>query len=869
MPSDGPTTYESAANSDLFRNCLEQLAVERLFTDLGLDRNVTVDDSRLRRAAWIASLLANSDDETHRQLAVSFAILAYHHADSERNEELYRNYLFTVMSRLGNVPVVQSYFGDGSETAVASGPSGPNDPEDGIPETLKYELEGTEAHYSVGTNNTATGGVDDLVLTRFQKDVWDELVTGRDTAFSGPTSSGKSFLVRKYIEYLATTCTEFCGLYLVPSRALIAEVSAELGGDLPDSVQVRTEVVNPSELDETAVYVLTPERTLSLLESADDVDLDFCFMDEIQSVEKSQRGPLFEFVLDSIINVWPDAQVVGAGPFVENVASPIENAKTYLDDEPSEDSDVEEVVTTYSPVYRLQSEFTFEPRSNELRLTVGDQTSFETEKQIERPNDVKFSTVKGNKSETVRAFAELYRMGDPLLVYAETVTRAENLAERIAGDREKDTTRFPELVSFLREELTESYPLIKCLQAGVAYHHGGVPPFARSEIESLYRNGEIDTIVSTTTLLEGVNLPAGKILVVDHTVGGEKGEELSQFQLQNLVGRVGRVGERLHGEVLYVDHKDDRWANDQISGIARKQIKPTTTEILGTRTEAVVNLLNFPLHRVAPGSKRSTAVFLKSRYLIDSDQTERFVLWRLKQSEESDVEEYFKRIRSGLQELQERIDVPVTVVEQNPAVDPDIANNLYTEVCADPSGWVVHPERIAKDLSDLVERLDEVAALVPEGRWEDQAKTKWISDTSTLADLATGWLQEKDYKTLVTISGLDDISKLLRALRQDVRYVLSKYFKVVGDILAHVDTGGVASEAVEFTKRLNLYFEHGTSSEATLQLMNLGLSRSVALRLSLPIELPTRSRIERYLADSDEPLNPFVEQRINRHGIGE
>ncbi|KAA9404154.1 DEAD/DEAH box helicase [Haloarcula sp. CBA1131] len=868
MSRDSPSTYESAANSDLFRNCLERLALKRLFADLGLDRDVTVDDSQLRRAAWIASLLANSDDNDHRQLAVSFAILAYHHMDGEIGKDLYRNYLFTIMSRLGNVPVVQSYFEDEAETAVSAGPSGPNDPEDGIPETLKYELRGTEAHYSVLTDDTDAEGLDDLILTRFQKNVWEELADGRDTAFSGPTSSGKSFLVRKYIEYLSATRAEFCGLYLVPSRALIAEVSAELVNKLPDFVPVRTEVVNSSEPAETVVYVLTPERALGLLESSDDIDLDFCFVDEIQSVEKSERGPLFEFVLDSVIGAWPEAQIVGAGPFVKNVASPIDDAKTYIYDQPSEESDVEEVETTYSPVYRLQSEFTFKPRSNKLKLTVGDQTSFKAERKIERPNDVTFSTVKGNKSETVRAFAELYREGDPLLVYAETVSRAEDLAERIADDRETNNSRFPDLVSFLREELTESYPLSKCLQSGVAYHHGGVPPFARSEIESLYRNGEIDTIVSTTTLLEGVNLPAGKILVVDHTVGGEKGDELTPFQLQNLVGRVGRVGKRLHGQVLYVDHNDDRWASNHVGGITRKEIQPVTTEVLGKRPEAVVNLLDSPLHLTPSGSKRSTAVFLKSRYLIDPDQTRRFVLWRLEQSEESNVEEYLKRILYGLQALRERLDVPVRVVEQNPGVDPDVVENMFREIRDDPSAWVVHPEHIAPDLRDLIERLDDVAALVPKGRREEQAETR-THDTSTLAELAAGWLQEKDYKTLVTVNELNDVSELLRTLRQDVRYALSKYIKVVGDTLEHVDTSGVAPKAVKFTQRLNLYFEHGTSSEATLRLMNLGFSRSVALRLTLLDELPTRSKIENYLTDPNTQLNSFVEHRINRHGIGE
>lgn len=863
MPDDH-STYDSAARSDLLRNCLEQLATERLLDDLGVDHEVTVGDGKLRRAAWIASLLANSDNDDHRQLALSFAVLAYHHADDEAAEELYRNYLQTVMSRLGNVPVAGQYFDD--EPAVATGPSGPDEPADGVPATIKYELQGTEAHYTVDIGDGEDAARDPLVLTQFQKRVWEQLESGDDAAFSGPTSSGKSFLVQRYLEHLTATEEDQCCLYLVPSRALIAEVSSELLDQLPAKVDVRTEVIDTPEPDETVVYVLTPERTLGLLESGDDVTVDFCFVDEIQSVEKSNRGPLFEYVLDAVLAEWPTAQVVGAGPFIEGVSDPISDAKQYLDDSSHDEVAVGEVDTTYSPVYRLQSQFTFERRSSQLTVRAGDQTETELERKIDRPDSVTFSTVKRNRSETIRAFAELYREEDPLLVYAQTVSRVEDIAQRIASDRETDDNRFPALVSFLESELTESYPLIDCLQSGVAYHHGGVPPFARSEIEALYRNGDLDTIVSTTTLLEGVNLPAGKILIVDHEVGGGSDKKpLSPFDLQNLVGRVGRVGKRLHGQVLYVDHEDDPWASEHVGGVTRKTIEPATTQALGENAKAVANLLGVPLHETQPSRRRSTAVFLKSRYLLAPRQTKRFVLHSLEQSDEPDVERLTNTIVRELDDLEERLDVPRTVVESNPSVDPGVQDRIYAAVRDDPAGWVVDDESIERDLVGVLERLDEAAAFVSES-FDDPGETR-LRNTTNIAELTVGWLREKSYKTLVDVDGVEDMSDLLRVLRQDVRYVLSKYLKVVSDALNYVDSAD--QSAVEFTQRLHLFLEHGTTSESSLRLMNLGLSRSVALRLSRVEESVSRAKLRRYAEEPTTELDPFVTERLRRHGIGE
>src|SRR5690606_7660435 len=85
------------------------------------------------------------------------------------------------------------------------------------------------------------------------------------------------------------------------------------------------------------------------------------------------------------------------------------------------------------------------------------------------------------------------------------------------------------------------YSLITALKKGIVYHHGSVPDNIRLYIENLFSTiPEINYIITTSTLLEGVNIPADTMFLLDYKKGLSK---LSHAQFKNLVGRVSRFGE--------------------------------------------------------------------------------------------------------------------------------------------------------------------------------------------------------------------------------------------------------------------------------------------------------------------------------------
>ena len=71
------------------------------------------------------------------------------------------------------------------------------------------------------------GGKQSL-LTDFQFKLWEIFTGGSDAAISAPTSAGKSFVLQNYLNSRFIEATELSVVYIVPTRALILQVSEDL-----------------------------------------------------------------------------------------------------------------------------------------------------------------------------------------------------------------------------------------------------------------------------------------------------------------------------------------------------------------------------------------------------------------------------------------------------------------------------------------------------------------------------------------------------------------------------------------------------------------------------------------------------------------
>jgi hypothetical protein len=135
--------------------------------------------------------------------------------------------------------------------------------------------------------------------------------------------------------------------------------------------------------------------------------------------------------------------------------------------------------------------------------------------------------------------------------------------------------RIEEVISVIEEHLHKRYFLIDCLRKGVAFHFGNLPQRIRAKIEVLFVDKVINYVFCTSTLLEGVNLPAKNIFILNNAIGLT---QFSDIDFWNLAGRAGRLSKELSGNIICarIENKKNRWSNPEkdLIVVKNKDIKP-------------------------------------------------------------------------------------------------------------------------------------------------------------------------------------------------------------------------------------------------------------------------------------------------------
>ena len=137
-----------------------------------------------------------------------------------------------------------------------------------------------------------------------------------------------------------------------------------------------------------------------------------------------------------------------------------------------------------------------------------------------------------------------------------------------------------QLAEDIRNEVHNYYYLADIITKGVAYHMGYLPATIRVRIELLYKKGSIKTLFCTSTLLEGVNLPADNLFITSHKNGGDMGP----VDFRNLMGRVGRIEFNLYGNVFLVAIKW-RTNKERFLSLLKEEIEPQKLSLVTALSE--------------------------------------------------------------------------------------------------------------------------------------------------------------------------------------------------------------------------------------------------------------------------------------------
>jgi len=378
---------------------------------------------------------------------------------------------------------------------------------------------------------------------------------------------GKSFVMQVFIKECVISGDPANFAVIVPSKALINEVSGAIIKDLQELLpQKNYRVVTSAgavalEDHHNFIFVLTPERLLYLLIQYDYIDIDYLFIDEAHKISVGDSRSAFYYkVIDMLLQREKKPHIIFASP---NIPNP----DVYLELLSGIEKESHNLSSAFSPVSQVKYIADFVTGSL----------------QVFNEHNQNFVTVTNDGFGTFHELLmHFYKQGTNTLVYInskdEAMREAEKFARRLPVLNDKDLDSLANEIKLLVHK--DCY-LAKLLSKGVAVHIGYLPSAVRMRIEELYRDRKIRTLFCTSTLVEGVNLPADNLFM---TTYGRGGSNLTEVEFRNLVGRVGRIKYNLYGNV-FLTRLDDQTKPAKYIEYLKKEIPEQRLSLMSDLTD--------------------------------------------------------------------------------------------------------------------------------------------------------------------------------------------------------------------------------------------------------------------------------------------
>lgn len=403
-----------------------------------------------------------------------------------------------------------------------------------------------------------------FLLTAFQHGIWEKYKKVSSLGISAPTSAGKSFVI---LLIIAETIRNQQGqiVYIVPTLSLVSQVSCDIRNTLKvfqmSNVRIMTSF-NQSENIENCIYVLTQEKASAAFSQIDKPfkNLLLLVVDEIQNIERvadqgDQRAKtLYDVIMDFRHECFPKKTII-SGPRIEGIKKLAEGlfGEVNTAEEETKSSPVTNI--TYA-ICKTKSGYILKQYSD----------------VIKRPHSLpiaSFPDVNGfgesRYSDDFHKYLSqiIARLGsDRNIIFSPTSDQSRKTAAALARIFEQTSSPnengdIKSLAKYIEDTIHKEYDLIKTIKQGVAYHHGKMPMNVRFCIEHAIREKMIQNVICTTTLMQGVNLPAQNVIMRTPylSINKKSGVHpmLTNYEIANLRGRAGRLLKDTIGRTIVLE----------------------------------------------------------------------------------------------------------------------------------------------------------------------------------------------------------------------------------------------------------------------------------------------------------------------------
>jgi hypothetical protein len=338
-----------------------------------------------------------------------------------------------------------------------------------------------------------------ISFTSEQIRIYNGIVENNRTIISAPTSFGKTMLVKEYIFNHQPNIIVF----IVPTNSLADELLedftalfSDLGYTIFDSIK-KVETVN-----DKSIFIGTQEKYYKILEYYID-KIDLFVIDEAYKLSdqiKGSREVILNRVFIDTINI--SKQIILLMPLVNSING-LEQLKFNI------------LKSDYAPVAKY---------FNSIEHL--DQRIKEDIQNVEKNNLIYFSSPKKLEDFYIKNLKEIEL---PIEITDIWIKRVE-------------------------DDFHPDWLPIQALKIGIGVHYGPMPKFIQKKVIDLFNNSLIKNLLSTSSIIEGVNTPTESIYIVSSKdILGNK----NLVKYKNLIGRAGRLGQHKVGYIYYdTKHKE-------------------------------------------------------------------------------------------------------------------------------------------------------------------------------------------------------------------------------------------------------------------------------------------------------------------------
>ncbi len=688
-------------------------------------------------------------------------------------------------------------------------------------------------------------------LTDYQRVLWKDLIEDRDLITSAPTSAGKTHIILHYLlEKVASSDGAFAAV-VVPTRALISEVAGKLYElakkmECADEVEICT-VPKDGDFKSKTFFVMTQERLHDVLLRGD-ITFNYFFLDEAHNIADKSRGVLLHITIERLLeDSVPQIIVSMPSDRFQNSFSSV-----------FEGTEFKRQITTNSPVSKIV--MTVVPKGRDLiisRIGTRDQTVI-------------------RKGFTKKKLADIvFRLGqnDSNIIYRNRTDYCESFADDIASliEEDLDNERLFEAADYIEKFIHAEFSLAKNLRKGVAFHYGPLPASIRILIEGLVKDEHIRFIACTSTLAEGINLPAKNLFLQNPTQPGGIGEpdaRLDDVKIKNITGRAGRMLQHFAGNIFLVEPGEWRFQDYFEENSDEGEKIPSYFNTLNEELEGVLRALYGQFNPEDGDQYRFYTVANKLIREYSDDRLSNTLSaaeFRLSSNDTARLVDAIGVANSNLR-------VAPFTLEANPTVGYIQQNNLYTKLylMEDYSDWFLpHPRSSA-----LYAALVRVSMLLRESGIYVPTQNYSLEH---ICVIARKWIQEKSLREMISEQinwdGRSESSRpsintsvrnVIKVINNDVRFRLSNALRCYHDLLSTIL---INKEIENPSVKLHAFMEIGASDDRMISLISLGVSREAALQVheivppGVPIE--SSSDVARLLnSGALDQLHPVTRKEI-------